>query len=905
METIRVNFRKIKLLLSSGSKQKKYLLLGLFLIILLQGSVSFLLLHQIKSEKPVYKETFSAVNGTTSEESFCFAHISDAHADYYQDNLTAAILYFNNILKPSFIIDTGDTVSNDSGQQNFSLYRQWAELSRSKIYAVPGNHDYQGGINFFINYFGDTKAVFDYNGYRFIGFDSNEKIDYSWIKSQLRGKEGKGILFSHMPVSFPDNITHGPPMMSPTDQTEIKKIMVEYQVLAFLSGHLHEPFSYPTVFQLENTAGKILDIGAPSLGHKNAYQLICLDNGVISNYFVNINGWLPITPTPASSLPRTSITFQQGTNGYSGVKDTNLSLYKDTIACTSNSSKVGYKQQSATLTYFDLFSLPPGATIEKAKLSFYAIGWANSNTNLGVYKVLRNWVDCQATYYKPKTGTVWGTDGCNNTLTDREAFPLSFIKTSNINQWYDFDITEAVQEWVNNPSVNKGVLLKQVFADDLSSFYFATSESKNYAPKLTITYYFSNPIISGEPSPTSNQTPSITPTPTPEAHFSSPDCSSACGSDIYLFSNESSSGRVGLNNQYSYFVFFVPPADARLKELEVLVGQSNVAPRSATCKIIDAAGDLTATEKSTPSFSTGAAWQKISFAALPFDQRPLLRTGQAYRLFCRGPDSWNSIYWKGGSLNSDPRAAKVLASSCCGQSPVPTFLPLSPTPTSELIIPTLAPTFGPTLIPTLRPTSTPTRTPAVATTTPSLGTISLTLQQGLNNYSGTIDTYFYQYQPDSQYCSSNQLKAGYNMQNSSLVRFDLSPLPQEAIVESAKLSLYASGWGGTNISLGVYQILVDWDCQATWNKAIGVNWSLPGCNGINTDRRDTPAATINTNGISRWYDFDLTSLVQSWINNPSSNKGVLLKQTDSVKSTFYFNSSENSANQPKLTITYR
>lgn len=888
---------KIKSSLALKTKQGTLLVLASSFVFILGIGIYFSVLVRSLEKRGEYNGISSVGNASpnllsssSQDESFCFAHISDAHADEYQNQLINAVLYFNNTLKPPFIIDTGDTVSNNTEQQNFSLYRQWVELSRSRIYAVPGNHDYQGGIMPFTNYFVDTKVVFDYKDYRFIGF-SSFAIDYQWLEARLsEWPKGKSILFTHLPVSWPPELTHEVINLSTSDQEQIKNLMVRYQVLAYLSGHLHEPFSLATTFPSESQVGTILDIGAPSLGHKSAYQLICLANGIVSNYQLSIGTQSPITPTPGPGSP-TTVSFQQRINGYLGNKDTYITLYNESNSCSDTISKVGYKQQSATLTYFDLSSLPPGTIIGNAKLSLYAAGSSGEGTTtIGAYKMFRDWTDCQATYYKPKNGAVWGTSGGNNTTTnpDRETTPLSFLITSGIQKWYDFDLTEAVQSWVNDPSTNKGVLLRQVFPSQYS-FIFASSEDSNNPPKLTITYYRSIPPISGTASPTPIPTSTARPTLAPTTPPASSDCSSSCGSDIYLFNNATSANHVGLTNQYSYFILFIPASDVRLKEEEVLIGQWGNAGRSATCKVTDVNNVIIGAEKSTGNFSNVLAWRKISFEGLSFSQRPLFRAGQTYKLFCRGQDSWDSIYWKGGSQNSDPRAAKILASPCCSQSPAPTSSPLLPTSTSQPITPTLAPTIRPTLIPTSRPTSTPTRTPPAATATPASGTISLTLQQGLNGYAGTADTYLYLYDPTASYCNLAYLKVGYKKQNDSLVRFDLSSIPQNATVDNATLSLYAESWGGTDISIGAYQILNDWQaCQVNWNQATS---------------EETPIASLNTSGALKWYDFGLTSAVRSWVNTPSTNKGVLLRAIDSSAFSFRFSSSESS-NQPKLVIRY-
>ena len=57
---------------------------------------------------------------------------------------------------------------------------------------------------------------------------------------------------------------------------------------------------------------------------------------------------------------------------------------------------------------------------------------------------------------------------------------------------------------------------------------------------------------------------------------------------------------------------------------------------------------------------------------------------------------------------------------------------------------------------------------------PSRNMVTVTLQYGLNGYSGTEDTYIYQYAADSNYCPQRPLSIGQKQQYAALLRFDVS-----------------------------------------------------------------------------------------------------------------------------------
>ncbi len=186
---------------------------------------------------------------------------------------------------------------------------------------------------------------------------------------------------------------------------------------------------------------------------------------------------------------------------------------------------------------------------------------------------------------------------------------------------------------------------------------------------------------------------------------------------------------------------------------------------------------------------------------------------------------------------------------------------------------------------------------------------TITLQQGVNGYSGSQSTYIYQFAPDTNYCSSSAFKLGYKQQNAALVRFDLSSIPADAAITQASLQVYAAGWSGADISLGTYVVTrTNSLCQTTWNRSqSGSQWGLPGANDTNTDRRATAESSLATSGIRKWYTFSLTPAVQGWVAGTLSNNGVLLRQVVSSSNSLTFASSVagDVSLRPKLVVTYR
>ncbi len=257
------------------------------------------------------------------------------------------------------------------------------------------------------------------------------------------------------------------------------------------------------------------------------------------------------------------------------------------------------------------------------------------------------------------------------------------------------------------------------------------------------------------------------------------------------------------------------------------------------------------------------------------------------------------------SINVTQRPRLVVSYRTAGlttPTPTPTATPRTPTPTSTTAsVPTLTPT----------PTST---TAAVPTTTPTPtltqvgGETTVVYQQGTGGYAGALDTYIYQYSADTNFRLSEPLKVGYKQQNAALVRFDVSAVPSGSDVSSAVLELYATGWGGADITLGAYYITRTVSlCEATWNRAkADLAWGLAGANNVLTDRRAVPESTLTTFGVPRWYRLDITSVAQGWVDGSLANNGVLIRAAYSL-SSLYFAGSQNSSvsSRPRLIITYR
>lgn len=183
-----------------------------------------------------------------------------------------------------------------------------------------------------------------------------------------------------------------------------------------------------------------------------------------------------------------------------------------------------------------------------------------------------------------------------------------------------------------------------------------------------------------------------------------------------------------------------------------------------------------------------------------------------------------------------------------------------------------------------------------------------------SNFPGTCqDTYLntndINYSNDSEAIKTYTLPTN-TAANRIAMKWDLLALPQDAIIE-ATLSLYMYGFektgGDDNYEITAHKIInhnpVISSC--TWNTYDGTNSWTGGANGGEQDMAPVESSTIvdKTAGYKNW---DITQMVQEWVDNSSTNFGLILNADTSAasESNRYFRPSENSNQdqRPFLTI---
>ncbi len=102
---------------------------------------------------------------------------------------------------------------------------------------------------------------------------------------------------------------------------------------------------------------------------------------------------------------------------------------------------------------------------------------------------------------------------------------------------------------------------------------------------------------------------------------------------------------------------------------------------------------------------------------------------------------------------------------------------------------------------------------------------NLVLQNGVNGYGGTEDSYYVSYGTSSYPGNERMIITGFGTGNiqRGIIKFDFSSLP-DINITSATLSLYSyypDNTKGTTGAYGLYAVTTDWVCgEANWNSAM-------------------------------------------------------------------------------------
>ena len=188
----------------------------------------------------------------------------------------------------------------------------------------------------------------------------------------------------------------------------------------------------------------------------------------------------------------------------------------------------------------------------------------------------------------------------------------------------------------------------------------------------------------------------------------------------------------------------------------------------------------------------------------------------------------------------------------------------------------------------------------VAALTPT----TVTFQQGVNGYSGTVDTYIMEYYPGTAYGTESSLGWDNNDPHGSgddtfgLIRFDdifgtdAGQIPPDAIIQSATLTYYVYDTGDL---ADANEVMIDWSEDVTYN-------GFGGDAGVQVDEYGVSVGSGS--GATSAQSIDVTASLAVWASAPSGNHGWIFRPTGGggvdVRSSEYATVGQ----RPSLTVEY-
>ena len=137
----------------------------------------------------------------------------------------------------------------------------------------------------------------------------------------------------------------------------------------------------------------------------------------------------------------------------------------------------------------------------------------------------------------------------------------------------------------------------------------------------------------------------------------------------------------------------------------------------------------------------------------------------------------------------------------------------------------------------------------------------------------------------------------------SLLRFNLGAIPAGARIMRADLSLERESGSGADQPVSAHRIVNPWsEASVTWNqRESGTNWDTAGADFDNMAITTTPVGPVNQR-----YAWNITSLVQGWVDGSYPNYGVALVAAIAGMpgERFYTSDEIDETRRPRLMINY-
>lgn len=571
------------------------------------------------------------------------------------------------------------------------------------------------------------------------------------------------------------------------------------------------------------------------------------------------------------------VVLQEDLNGYNGTRDTFLSYWHDTNAQGHRGYFKDRKSRYVALIGFNIFNseggpVPDGATIQSATLGLYKYSFYGYEYQLN--RLLVDWQENQATWQQSNIGVPWSVPGAGGAGSDYDVNAAAHASIGWSADWLEFDLTTSVQAMSSGVS-NHGWRLGAISGNGNEKKFRASEYDANSAqrPRLVINY-----TLGG-----GNLSPSVSlSTPVPDSSFVE-------GEIIALAA--SASDPDGSVASVQFFAGSSLLGEDMQPPFSIEWSGAPVGEHSLTARVFDDEGASSVSAPVVVEVLSDNAPPSVSLTE-PLDGAEFY-TGDSVLLTADASDPDGSVVQVDFLLNGAVLASDTSAPYSHSWADVPA----GSHSLSARVVDDEGATSDSDAV-------------TINVTSPD-GSVTVTLQQGLDGYGGSADTYLSYWHP-----SYTQGHRSYIRDRESryvpLVKFAIfasegGPVPDGAIIESAVLSLYK--YSSYNYSYRLNRLLVHWEeDEATWQQSSsGVPWAVAGAGGAGSDYNAGAAASASIGWSAGWLAFDITASVQE-MSSGIANHGWRLGPVSGNGNTKKFHSSEFSSDpnlRPRLLIRYR
>ncbi|MDX1934112.1 MAG: metallophosphoesterase [Capsulimonadales bacterium] len=227
-------------------------------------------------------------------------------------NLRRIIEEINTVIRPDFVLVTGDTVST-TDEPSVRLVAETMRSLRVPYYLLPGNHD-DGSVRegWFEKYLGPIRRTIEHGPWRIVGFDGRTLIrnegpeeTFAWLDAELskpRGARQALIVASHYPLHIPDrweNSGQGRNRFQYTGAHALRlsSLLFNARVTGYIAGHTHGSYAVED----DLTGIPCFVSGAAQNGE---YRVYSWEDGVLASVAAQAGKWPKVlVSVPGGRLP--------------------------------------------------------------------------------------------------------------------------------------------------------------------------------------------------------------------------------------------------------------------------------------------------------------------------------------------------------------------------------------------------------------------------------------------------------------------------------------------------------------------------------------------------------------------------------------------------------------------------